>query len=364
MLSSLVGFLIAISLIVFVHEMGHYLAARSLGIKILEFSIGFGKSLFTFKDKHGTKWKISSIPLGGYVKMFGDTGPSSSAAISQLSKFPEELKRQSFAMQSPLKRAYVAFAGPFANYALAFVIFCAFYSFFGERYISNQISNIAENSPAYASGLKAGDKIISINNRKTNDFEKIYNYISMNPNAEINLEIDRLGSIFSVKTKTTSKEIKDENGKLLGVIGSIGIYSTEPEIRSLDIFEASAKSFDYLISMSLLTFDSISQMIIGQRSLDELKGTLTIADYSGKNLERGWVHFIFFIAMISINIGFINLMPIPVLDGGHIIFCFYELLVGRPPSVKMQKILNGFGMLIIIFMFVISTSNDIKALLY
>jgi regulator of sigma E protease len=363
-LSSLIGFLIAISIIVFVHEMGHYLAARSIGVKILEFSIGFGKSLFTFKDKHGTKWKISSIPLGGYVKMFGDTGPSSSKAIKKLSKLPKEIQNQSLAMQAPIKRMYIAFAGPFANYLLSFLIFSSFFFFNGEIFVSNQISNVLENSPAYYAGLKAGDRIISVNNRKTASFEKIYNYISINPNMEIDLEIDRSGSIFKSRLKTEAKEIKDKKGNVLGRVGSIGVYSSEPESRNLDIISSTAKSFDYLVTMSLMTFESITQMITGARPLTELRGTITIADHSGKNLEKGFVQFALFIAMISVNMGFINLMPIPVLDGGHIIFCFYEILVGRPPSARMKAILNGFGMLVIIFMFVISTSNDIKALLF
>ena len=364
MLTSILSFLLVITIIVFIHEMGHYLAARSVGVRILEFSIGFGKALFKLKDKHGTTWKICPIPLGGYVKMYGDAGVASNADFEKLKQLPEQERKQTFSMQPPLNKAYIAAAGPFANFFLAFVIFFSFSLFSGRYYIPNKVASVQQNSPAEKAGIKIDDKIIEIDGTETNSFDKIYNKVSLYPNTILSIKIERKGITHNMKIKTAEKQVKDKNGKIAGRVGVLGIASKEPELQNLGILDALYYAIDDVSSIISTTYHALLQMVSGARSLDELRGTITIADHSGTTLTQGLFSFIFFIAMISINIGFVNLLPIPLLDGGHILFAFYELIIGKPPSEEVLSVVHKIGMAIIIFMFVISTSNDIKALLF
>ncbi len=363
MFSSLIGFLIVITIIVLIHEMGHYLAAKVCGVRVLEFSIGFGKSIFQFYDKHNTKWKIGFIPLGGYVKMYGDAGLASNADNVLLHAISDVDKSKTFAFQSPLRRMFIAFAGPLSNYLLSFVIFVGFLLVYGKVSINNTIGEIIENTPAYHSGIKSGDKIISIDGSSTPSFDKIYAYVSLRPNQIMELEIERNEIIQKLEIKSSQREIKDSNGKVIGIVGILGISPSDPKHIELNIFDAMYHSVDDIITISKMTFTSLGQILFGTRPLDDLRGIVTIADQSGSSLSSGVQDFLIFIAMISINIGFVNLLPIPLLDGGHIILCLYEIITGRAPNDRVIGLLNSFGIVFIIFMFVISTSNDIKALI-
>lgn len=363
MFSSFLGFVVVISIIVFVHEFGHYLAARICKVRVLEFSIGFGKSIFEFYDKNKTKWKVGYIPLGGYVRMLGDSNAASSRDDNYIKKLSVEEKSETFHLQSPMRRMFIALAGPFANYLLSFCIFFGILFVNGKYKIDNIVSEVIINSPAEISGIKSGDKIASINNSKTPTFDKIYTYVALRPNQLLNFEIERNGVSRFIDIKTTQREIKDSNGKVLGIVGVLGIKPNMPKFYELNIIESAISAFDEIISISLATFTSLSQMITGTRSLDELRGVVTIAEQSGDNISQGFYSFILFVAMISINIGFVNLLPVPFLDGGHVVFCLYEIVTGKAPSERASKILNSLGMIFIIFMFVISTSNDIKALI-
>lgn len=364
MFSSLIGFFIVITVIVTIHEFGHYLAARSVGVRVTEFSVGFGPAILSFKDRIGTIWKLCFIPLGGYVKMYGDLGIASTQKINPLKKLPKSVQNQTFSMKSPLQRGYIAAAGPFSNYLLSFLILFYFNFSHGRLMIDNSVSSVQENSPAYLSGIKSGDRIISVNGVSTQTFDKIYNQISLLPNTSVNLTIERNGLNLKKTLMTSSREYKDKKGRVLGKIGVIGVAASTPEIIDVGLLSASYYTIDDLYTISSLTFKALKQIFTGERSVSELRGAITIADISGEKLYSGLESFVLFVAMISINIGFVNLMPIPVLDGGHIMFCVYEMITSRRPSDFVQSVLNKIGLAIIIFMFVISTSNDIKALLF
>lgn len=363
MLSSFLGFILVISIIVFIHELGHYLAARICGVRVEEFSIGFGRTLLSYKDSIGTTWKISMIPLGGYVKMFGDKGVASESSIEELSELSSEEKSKSFTLQSPLRRAFIAIAGPLANYVLALAIFSILYVTHGKVIVPNVVGEVQENSPAYNVGIKQGDRIKAINGNTTNSFEEIYSYVSLNPKKKLKLEILRHEQVIEIDIITGEKEIKDSNNKIVARVGILGIKSEKPKLEQLNIIDSAIAGVNDIILISRMTFIALVQIFAGDRSLDEIRGTISIAEQSGSSLNGGVLSFVMYIAMISINVGFVNLLPVPVLDGGHIVLCLYELVVGRRPGPKIQAILNGVGLVFIIFLFLISTSNDIKALL-
>ncbi len=361
MLTSIFGFLLVIAIIVFIHELGHYIAARLCGVRVLEFSIGFGKSLFQIKDSHNTIWKICAFPLGGYVKMYGDQNIYSNHTLTSHAL---RLEKEAFAFQSPIKRALIAFAGPLANYLLAGIIITLLYYSFGKNIVSTEIGKVLENSPAVEAGIVKDDKILAIDNKEILSFDEIYHHVSLIPNTLIKLKILRNDEIININLKTGEREIKDQNGKILGKVGVIGVMSKEPVHIDLNLFSAISYALNDITAISKMTLISLKQIITGTRSTSEIRGTLTIANESGKNLESGLIDFVAFIAMISINIGFINLLPIPVLDGGHIMYCFYEIIARRKPSANLMNLMNKFGIILIIFIFVISTSNDINALLF
>lgn len=363
MLNSILGFFIVITIIVTIHELGHYIAARLVGVKITDFSIGFGPSLFSYKDKRGTLWKFAPILLGGYVKMLGDKNIASSNDYEKIQKLPKSLRDQSFTLQTPLNRAFIAFAGPFANYVLAFIIFVTFNFMYGRYHLPNVVDIVVENSPAMNAGLKSGDKIISVNGKSTPTFDKIYNQVSLLPNQEVDVVIERYGIEYEKIVKLSAREERDKRGELLGKVGVLGIRVSKPEIMDLGILKSIYYALDDIYSISAMTIKALAQIVKGTRPMDELRGTITVAEISGEKMNDGIISMLLYIAIISINIGFINLLPIPILDGGHIILCFYEMLFKSRPSKKISYILNLIGITIIIFMFVISTSNDIKAIL-
>ncbi len=361
---SLLSFIITISLLVFVHEFGHYYVARLFGMKIEIFSIGFGKELFSRIDKEGVKWKIGILPLGGYVKIHGFDSQT-------LEK--DTINSGSFRSKALYAQFLTIIAGPLANYLLAIFIFTTIYFFQGQMQRPAIVSEVISNSPAAKAGLLENDKIIMIDQTKIHDFSELQKIVlltsnksSSNKNSKdpLNLIIERNGEIIhlSIIIETIPQQNKDS--KILTPVPYIGIVAKNQLIANkLNIFESLYQAVINVIDISNLIWTTIWQMIIGTRPV-ELVGPISIAKESGKSLSYGLTQFWIFVAMISINLGLFNLLPIPILDGGQLIFIIYEGIFRKALNQRLKNVILNMGVLITIFLIVISLSNDIKSLMF
>jgi regulator of sigma E protease len=354
-LFSIFIFIIVVSIIVFVHEFGHYIIAKICGVKILEFSIGFGPILYKISDKHGTIWKICAIPAGGYVKMYGD---DNAASVPDFENEQNLDKSKTFQHKNVLQRIAIVFAGPLFNYLFAIILLTLIYSTFGYKESSNIIKDVVVNSPAAQAGIVAGDEIISVNNKKTANFQDIMQVIMLHQANPIDIIYKRSGLEGQVNIVPQETYIKDENDKESKIF-RIGIVASEPIEMKLSLWSAYLKSVDVAYNVSSMTLSAIGQMIIGDRDTKDLGGPIKIAQYSSKSFAMGFLPFIWFIAMLSINLGLINLLPIPLLDGGHLLFYFIELIIGRPVPKKIQQFCFRIGLILLMMIFIFSVVNDI-----
>ncbi|HJD55997.1 MAG TPA: RIP metalloprotease RseP [Rickettsia endosymbiont of Pyrocoelia pectoralis] len=354
-MTTIIGFIITISILVFIHELGHYLVARFFGVKVEEFSIGFGKELIGITDARGVRWKICLVPLGGYVKIYG----YDKTLIDEAEKINEKV---AFYAKSCLQRFLIVAAGPLINYLLAIIIFTGFYLYFGKTEIPPVIDEVVASSPAEKVGLREGDKIIKVNNKSVKDFADIQKEILTNGLYPSDLLIERKNEEFLVTITPEEISIANEKTKKtlrIGIIAKNEFIHTRTGILE-SLFEATNDTID----ISVLTLKAISQMFVGKRSLSDLGGPVAIAKESGKSIEQGIEMYLFFIAMLSVNLGLLNLLPIPILDGGHLVFITYEGITGRLPSTKAKNILLQLGVVIIIFLIIISVSNDVRNLFF
>lgn len=352
LLEYFVPFVLVLTVLVFVHELGHFLAARHYGVKVDVFSIGFGKELFGFTDKKGTRWRFSLIPLGGYVKMFGDADVSSAR--------PDETKQHSnlsLHSKTPLQKIVVAFAGPLANYILAFVLLIGIFWIKGMPFLPSYVGVVKENSPAQKAGIVSSDKIVSVNNENINGFIEIGAKLEKFKDEEsINITVERQGQNINLQAKmyeTTADGQKKHIQKL-------GISPLGQEYQKISFSEAILNGFWYPIDLSYQTLVSIGKMITGKKGAEELGGIIAIGDMASNSVKSGISSLIFFIALLSINLGLINLLPIPVLDGGQIMIYGIEGIRGKPLSEKIKEYIFMVGFAMVIFMMIFSTWNDIS----
>ena len=350
-------FICVISVVVFAHEFGHYWVARRCGVRILAFSIGFGPTLFGWTDKHGTRWQVALLPFGGYVKMFGDADPASTpdAAVKTMT---EEEKKVSFFHQSVNKRIAVVAAGPIANYIFAIIVLTVLFVFQGQPFSPPVISAVQENGVAAQAGLQAGDKFISIDNEHINRFEDIKRIIALSTGAPVNIVIERNGATQNITlTPDVSPQTDRFGGKHL--MGKIGIVADKLDYKKwsplMAVKQATVETWD----MSVSTLRGVGQMIMGTRGADEIGGPLRIAEMSGHIAQNGVWALIWFMAIISINLGLINLFPVPLLDGGHIMFYAIEKLFGKPLNEKAQEVGFRIGMALVGSLMLFATWNDL-----
>jgi len=353
---SIIGFIITISILVFIHELGHYCVARYFNVKIEEFSIGFGKELIGITDKKGVRWKICLVPLGGYVKIYGYDR-------SLMDKATEINEKVAFYAKSCLERFLIVAAGPLINYLLAIIIFAGFYCYFGKTELPPIIGEVITSSPAEKAGLREGDKIVKANNKSVKNFGDVQQEILISGFSSSTLTIERKSEELTVNIMPEEIIISPPEEKKAKKTLRIGIIAkNEPIHTKIGIFSSLLEAIDATIDMSALTLKAISQMIVGKRSLDEIGGPVAIAKESGKSIAKGVEMYLLFIAMLSVNLGLLNLLPIPVLDGGHLVFILYEAITGKLPNPKTKNILLQLGAIIIIFLIIISVSNDIQNL--
>ena len=355
-------FSVAIAILVFVHEFGHYLAARLNGVKVTAFSIGFGPQLLSFTDKHGTAWKICAIPAGGYVQMYGDADESSKPDFEKIAHMSQEEQAQTFYNKKLWQKSIITAGGPIANYIQAILIMTVILFVRGQSVAPPTIQGVEPNSPAAHAHLAAGDIIISIDKNNISSFYDIVRFSTLHPNQTVNVTYSRNGNIHSTPLKIANKEVKDKLGKSMSM-GYMGIASPNPEIKNLSISQAIvvATTEAYNISGSILK--SLKQILVGSRNIRELGGPIQIAGTVTEATMQGIVSVAWLIAMISINLGLVNLLPIPTLDGGYLMYYLFET-VSRSPIPKSYQLMGlkiGFTLLMATFAFI--TYNDLKHLI-
>jgi regulator of sigma E protease len=344
---------------VFIHEYGHYIVAKLCGVRIVAFSIGFGKELFGWNDKSGTRWKVSLLPLGGYVKMFGDASAASTPDSGLLEEMNEQDRKAAFHYKPLYKKALIVAAGPAANFLLTIAIFFYFIMSNGLQSIDPVIGKIIPDSPAQTAGLEVGDRITMIDKTKIASFNDITYIISTNLGTPVDLSVDRGEE--KLKITLTPKMFEDEDGlgnKITRPL--IGIKSVDIKYQDVGFTRALGESVRRTYMLCESTLKVIGQMATGKRNARDLKGPVGIAQLSGQAAEKGIHTVLWLIAIISANLGLMNLLPIPVLDGGHLLYYGIEALSGRPLAQKMQEygFRVGFALLAILMAFTLF--NDLQ----
>lgn len=355
------SFLFVLTIVVFFHELGHFLVARWTGVRVDVFSVGFGPELFGFTDRKGTRWKLSLLPLGGYVKMFGE---GEVTVNEQGEARPLTLlERQVSFYHKPLwRRAAIVAAGPIANYILAIVIFAALFATFGRPFSSNLVGEVIPDSAAAEAGIMAGDRIVELNGTPITRFEQIVGLIGLGLNEPLHIVLERDGSRIAVDAQPHVVQLVDNFGNVHRV-GQLGIKSTGTgEVVRYGPFESVGVAVGETYRITVTILKSIGQMIAGTRSSDELGGVLRIAKMSGDIATNGVVAIISFAALMSVNLGLLNLFPVPMLDGGHLAFYAAEAVRGRRLSRQAEDWGLRIGLAMVLTLFVFATWNDLVSL--
>ena len=366
MLSYILPFIVLILIVVFIHEYGHYYFAKKFGVGVTDFSIGFGKEIFGWNDKSGTRWKICWIPLGGYLKFFGDSNVYSQADHKEiLEKYSEEDQKKLFTLKPLYQRSLIVFGGPLANFLLALLIFFSIYTFVGKDFTPAVINEVQKDSPAMAGGLKQNDVILEIDGNKVESIMDVSKFITMSTDEIIDFKVKRSYDELILKVKPNIVPGEDNLGNKLNkrIVGiKLGAYNNEINHVKLGPAQAiyHATHEVYFVGISSLKY--IGAMIFGKADTSQLGGPIRIAKISGQVAEFGVLAFISMMAYISISLGLVNLFPIPMLDGGHLMFYAFEKVLGRPLSQKTQEGFFRIGIFLLISLMFFTTFNDLKDL--
>jgi regulator of sigma E protease len=358
-LITLFAFLIVIGVLVFVHEMGHYMVGRWCGVKAETFSIGFGKELTGWTDKRGTRWKICMLPLGGYVQFAGDMDPASTPNDDWVNLSPEE-RNQTFQSKSLWKRSAIVFAGPAINFIFAILIIMGFVLTYGVTTTPPIVAEISENSAAERIGMQPGDRVVSIDGDKVELFSDLQKKVALLADQNVEIIYERDDQLITKQDTIGVQIISDRFGNEYE-FGLLGMSSNQIEWRDVSLAEAPVVAVNETIGIVDQIVTTLGQVITGKRSIKDLGGPLKIAQVSGEQFKLGLRNFVWFVALISINLGFINLLPIPMLDGGHLMFYAIEAVRRKPASAKVQEwaFKSGFA-LVVTFMLVV-TFNDLTS---
>ena len=355
----ILAFLLVIGPLVFVHELGHYAAGRVFGIKADAFSIGFGREIAGFTDKRGTRWKFGWLPLGGYVKFAGDMNPASQPDPAWLS-LPAVERAQTFQAKPVWQRAIVVAAGPVTNFVVAILILAAFAVAYGRPGTEPVIGTVDKGSVAAAAGIQPGDRILSVGGRSVGSFTEIARYVTMRPGEPVDIGLEREGRKVDLNVTTGVREERDRFGNVYR-IGMLGVRSGPVELVPVGLFEAPMVGVRETGRIIQMQIDGLGQIITGRRSVKELGGPLRIAQVSGERFVLGPTEFVFLIALVSINLGFINLLPVPVLDGGHLLFYAIEAVRRKPVGPEVMEWAFRGGMVAILALMLLVTFNDLGA---
>ena len=358
----IVPFLFVLTIVVFFHELGHFLMARWCGIKVLVFSIGFGPEIAGFNDRYGTRWKISAVPLGGYVKFFGDENAASAPDHAAAATMTEAERRDSFVFQPVRSRAAVVVAGPIANFLLAIAIFAAIFMTVGKQTTSARVDTVQPGSAAQTAGFQPGDLVLTINGEKIESFSDMQRIVSISAGEPLAIEVERGNAQITLKAVPQLKELKDNFGNVhrLGVLGisrsmAPGDIKTEKAgpVRAIVM---GAQETWFVVDRTLAY---ITGVFAGREAADQLGGPIRIAQVSGQVATAGFAALFHLTAVLSVSIGLLNLFPIPLLDGGHLLFYVIETIRGRPLSERAQELGFRIGLAIVLMLMIFATFNDI-----
>ena len=366
MLTYIIPFIILILVVVFIHEYGHYYFAKKYGVGVTDFSIGFGREIIGWNDKYGTRWKICWIPLGGYVKFFGDRNVFSQADQEKILKQYNKKDQEKLFVLKPLyQRVLIVFGGPLANFLLAIAIFFSIYTFIGKDFTPAVINEVQKDSPAMIGGLKQNDIILEIDGNKVSSIMDVSKYITTSIGVFIDFKVERLNQEYLLKIKPNIVPSVDDlgnkiNKRMIGI--KLGAYNNEINHVKLGPTQALIHSVKEVYFVSISSLKYIVSMIRGTGDTSQLGGPIRIAKITGQVAEIGILPFISIMAYISISLGLINLFPIPMLDGGHLMFYAFEMILGRPLSQKTQEGFFRIGMFLLLSLMFFTTFNDLKDL--
>ena len=365
-MSFILPFIILIIVVVFIHEYAHYYFAKKYGVGVTDFSIGFGKELFGWNDRSGTRWKICCLPLGGYVKFFGDRNVFSQSDHEEIMKtYNEEDQKKLFTLKPLYQRSLIVFGGPLANFLLAIVIFASIYMFVGKDFTPAIINEVQKDSPAENAGMIKNDVILEIDNKEIKSILDVSKFISLSTSEFIDFKILRLQDELILKVRPDLIDSDDGLGnKIKKRIVGIKLSPFNNEIKHEKLGPAKAIYYSisevYFVTTSTLKY--MGSIITGSGDSSQLGGPIRIAKITGQVAEFGFIPFLSIMAYISISLGLINLFPIPLLDGGHLMFYGFEKILGRPLSQKTQEGFFRIGMFLLLFLMFFATFNDLKDL--
>ena len=345
----ILAFLAILTPVVFIHEFGHYWVARKSGVVVEVFSIGFGPELFSRVDGHGTRWRVAALPLGGYVKMRGDENAASvptagAAAVTG-----------SFAAASVWARMAIVAAGPAANFIFGMMLFAGVYMGVGKAFIPPTIGEVIEGSAAQEASLQTGDRVLFVDGVEIDDFNTLRSIVFENPGRPLVFEVDR----FDVPTSVTVTPKTVYSEQLKVDYGQLGVRSAEGEFRRLGLSESAIHAATDTVQMTYMMVRGLARLVTGQANEGEIGGPVRIAEFSADAARQGVVGFLIFMALISINLGLVNLIPIPALDGGHLLFFGIEAVIGRPLPEAFQAVLMRGGIALLLALMVCVTVYDI-----
>jgi len=350
-----VPFIVILTILVFVHEMGHYWVARRNGVRVETFSIGFGREIFGWTDSAGTRWKFSIMPFGGYVKMFGDSNVASAGAGVPLT---EEERKVSFLDKSVAQRAAIVLAGPLANYVFAVIVLACLFGFVGQPFTPATVGEVQAGSAAEAAGILPGDRIVRVDGSTIERFEDVRQVVSMNPDVPMTIVVERDGREVSLNARPKRTVITDSFGNE-HEIGLLGVTRRGIEFVRRGPLSAVGRAVDETVNLTGATFKAIGQMIGGTRTTEELGGPLRIAKISGQMAQSGIYTFIWFMGVLSLHLCLINLFPVPMLDGGHLLFYIVEAVRGKPLGERAQEYGFRIGLALVLTLMLFVTWNDL-----
>ena len=355
----LIAFVCALGPLVFFHELGHYLVARAFGIAAETFSIGFGHEILGWTDKQGTRWKVGWLPLGGYVKFVGDMGPASEP--SEESAIPPEYRDRAFQLRPVWQRFLVVLAGPAANFLLAILIYAALFAVAGKPHTPNVIETVQADSPAEQAGLRAGDRVDSIGGEEVSSFEDLQRIVGLHPGMPVEIVIARAGQSLTVHATLGVRTERDRFGQEFRV-GRLGILQTHQVIERVPVTQLLPTATEYTVVITRSMIDGLGQIITGRQGTENVGGPIKIAQIAGQQATLGALPFFALLALFSINLGFINLLPVPMLDGGHLFFYAIEAVRRRPLSAKALDWAFRGGLAVILALVLFTTINDLGSI--